>query len=895
MLTDRLQPRCQSHLLRYLLIPLFCICNAALVWASVFSFPEGALLSVPETYELSEPQPGKFLDVTYKPDLNISYINFNDEASLGWLKLQSVTGQEAEAGALGDLEVFVLHRKGYELPASNDLAISWVRSDGDKVAASHLSFCKDKACKDKACKDKACKDKACKKREPDHSEADLTESEEYRSVTVHSEFTEQTGKQLIRSYTLADVPKTAELFKHPVVQFDDMYCKIGNPSEITHCQHISAVVIRFVPYGADRVAELAIHILDSEVVAEGETVLRGLAQLLSNDAKPMWKQILGSLRPYTSEVDKDGVERGYPIHSTLPLIPENERDIQARLKQISVQEDDIWIHGTCSGTMYCGDKDFYQKQSEVFSHFSASNALQVDMNPISTKMQAEIVSMITDLQGGESVQTVEDGIVTNRPSGHITPGGTYSSIAAMDAFVADARARKIKRPVILVADTVHPSIRKSGKKLNFEIIKVKTSPDTKVMPVDEVRRLIELYDGTGEQSDGLPPRQIIGVVGSAPNYSYGISDPIGDISDLVTEVTSSGRMMHFHVDSCMGGIIFPFARVLSKRVNSIICSDLRARLGDDSIACPEYNLPKPLLQYPGVSSFSADLHKYGYSIKGVSVIAFREQSLHRRQFYAEEDWDGGALINAGMGGSSSGGLIAAAYFAMTSLGLPGYLEKAADIMLTAGRFQNIVRTHPELEIIGDPSMCFAFKAADIDKLNIFHIADVMKSVKPKWRFNHLQNPKALHFCVTGPQTRTDKEGAEKRVLFKDLPALKALEQELKAEGVKHSTEYKLERMAEILEMRLEEEESIPTRMFGQRLAEALPEAIARFGAPSMSGTLYGLGATGIEVDNRILRKALLESGLLMLLQAEGEFDLTYESTGYWTKRIANEAMHWPAY
>ena len=54
---------------------------------------------------------------------------------------------------------------------------------------------------------------------------------------------------------------------------------------------------------------------------------------------------------------------------------------------------------------------------------------------------------------------------------------------------------------------------------------------------------------------------------------------------------------------------------------------------------------------------------------------------------------------------------------------------------------------PELTLIGDPTFVISFRSDDVD---IYHVNDFMKT--RGWRYNCLQLPPALHFCVTMPQT-----------------------------------------------------------------------------------------------------------------------------------------------
>ena len=55
---------------------------------------------------------------------------------------------------------------------------------------------------------------------------------------------------------------------------------------------------------------------------------------------------------------------------------------------------------------------------------------------------------------------------------------------------------------------------------------------------------------------------------------------------------------------------------------------------------------------------------------------------------------------------------------------------------------------PDLSgLIGDPTFVISFHS---DKVDVYHLNDFMKT--KGWRFNVLQLPPALHFCITMPQT-----------------------------------------------------------------------------------------------------------------------------------------------
>jgi glutamate/tyrosine decarboxylase-like PLP-dependent enzyme len=145
---------------------------------------------------------------------------------------------------------------------------------------------------------------------------------------------------------------------------------------------------------------------------------------------------------------------------------------------------------------------------------------------------------------------------------------------------------------------------------------------------------------------------------------------------------------------------------------------------------------------------SADTHKYGYGLKGTSTLLFRDKAVRNSQYFFRTDWTGGKYCSPGMDGSRSGGLLAASWASMVSLGREGYLRYAREIFETSFAMQEAVRSHPELRILGDPTFLFSFTS---DEFDIYHVNDFMKL--RGWRFNGQQYPNAIHMAVTRPQTQ----------------------------------------------------------------------------------------------------------------------------------------------
>jgi glutamate/tyrosine decarboxylase-like PLP-dependent enzyme len=63
---------------------------------------------------------------------------------------------------------------------------------------------------------------------------------------------------------------------------------------------------------------------------------------------------------------------------------------------------------------------------------------------------------------------------------------------------------------------------------------------------------------------------------------------------------------------------------------------------------------------PGVTSLSADIHKYGYTFKGASVVLYRDSDPLQHQVFMYDSWPGGLYVSSSSAGTRSGAPIAGA-------------------------------------------------------------------------------------------------------------------------------------------------------------------------------------------------------------------------------------------
>lgn len=390
-------------------------------------------------------------------------------------------------------------------------------------------------------------------------------------------------------------------------------------------------------------------------------------------------------------------EDKFEVHRTLPEEGMEKDAVLAMLVTMSEAEDPAWETGQVSGTMYCGDHDHYDFLNEAFSHFSYVNSLQRDLCPSNTKFEAEIIAMTLDLLGARH-------LTDTTPVGLVTSGGSGSIAHAVLAY--REHHPKSGRPNIIKPETAHPAFAKAGHLFGVEVLVAPVDPVTTQVDVEWVASHID--------------QNTVALIGSACNYGYGTIDPIAELGQIALE-----HEVGLHVDGCLGGFILPFGRELG------------------------YDIEPFDFAVPGVTTISVDTHKYGYALKGTSVLCFADKTLRNDQYFYLTDWSGGKYCSPGMDGSRSGGLLAATWAAMVHLGRAGYRRYAEQIFATSAAMQAVVHEHPSLRLMGKPSFLFSFTADDYD---IYLVNDFLRL--RGWRMNGQQYPNALHMAVTRPQTQS---------------------------------------------------------------------------------------------------------------------------------------------
>jgi glutamate/tyrosine decarboxylase-like PLP-dependent enzyme len=329
---------------------------------------------------------------------------------------------------------------------------------------------------------------------------------------------------------------------------------------------------------------------------------------------------------------------------------------------------------------------------EAYRRFSGANALNTAAFPSLRQMQGEVLEMA--------------GVWLGSPAdaaGYFTSGGTESILMAVKAARDQFRTESsITHPNMVLPTSAHAAFDKAAAYFGVELRRVDVLPDWRA----DVEAMAKMID-----------QNTILIIGSAPQYPQGVIDDIPALAALALQ-----RKVNCHVDACMGGVSLAYL----------------SRLG--------HQIPPWNLRVDGVTSISVDLHKFGYTSKGASVIMYASKRLRSYQGFITDQWLGGMYASSGMLGTKSGGAIAAAWAVMHFLGDDGYLRLTRSARVATEKLAHHISNHSELSLLAQPdALLLSFVAREPQRLNVYAVADEMWA--RGWYVDRQEPPQSLHCTV----------------------------------------------------------------------------------------------------------------------------------------------------
>lgn len=383
------------------------------------------------------------------------------------------------------------------------------------------------------------------------------------------------------------------------------------------------------------------------------------------------------------------------FHETLPengLSHEEVLDLAIRYENMG---NFNYKGGMVSGAVYThDDENLNALCAKVYGLYCYSNPLHADVFPGCRKMEAEIVRMTCSLFSGDE-----------NTCGTVTSGGTESLILACYAYRNLAKEKRIKNPEILLPVTAHAAFDKAASMFNIRLVKVPLNDDFTL-------NLMEMKNRINKNTCLL--------VASCPNFPHGIIDPVEAIAKL-------GRKHNIpvHVDACLGGFLVCFMEECG------------------------FDLKPFDFRVPGVTSISADTHKYGYAPKGTSVVMYANNSYLHHQYFCQPDWPGGLYASPTIAGSRSGANIAVCWATLLNIGKEAYIRRTRKIIETTRYITDMLHKIEGIHVIGEPEISVVAFTSYVFDIYVFF----ERMTKLGWNLNALQFPSAVHLCVTGKHVK----------------------------------------------------------------------------------------------------------------------------------------------
>jgi glutamate/tyrosine decarboxylase-like PLP-dependent enzyme len=356
-----------------------------------------------------------------------------------------------------------------------------------------------------------------------------------------------------------------------------------------------------------------------------------------------------------------------------------------------------WKQGRAFSLAYYAGADVQEVADQALAMYASTNGLNADAFPSLKKFQSEVVQMVSAwVHGGDQA------------AGFMTSGGTESILLAVKGARERGRREKgITTPNVVLATSAHAAFEKACYYFGLESRRITVDAEWRA----DVTAMSAAIDSN-----------TVLLVGSAPQYPQGVIDPISEIAALGLSMD-----INVHVDACMGGVTLPFLERLGMPITPW---DFRV---------------------DGVTSISVDLHKYGYTAKGASVILHRNKKLRSYQTFVTDNWLGGFYGSSGVLGTKSGGPMAAAWAVMNYLGDDGYLRLTKAAYDACQQLADAIEQFPELQLRARPDstlLSFGARETHDDSLPMFDIYAVADLLAQRgWYVDKQSPPASLHCTV----------------------------------------------------------------------------------------------------------------------------------------------------
>lgn len=351
-----------------------------------------------------------------------------------------------------------------------------------------------------------------------------------------------------------------------------------------------------------------------------------------------------------------------------------------------------------TGCIYIQNSDLDEIAGKALELYAYDDLMFPDVFPSAKRVEKNLIDILLRL--------------FNAPAngcGLATTGGTESIITSMYAVKNFAMKRNIKNPEVILSKATHAAFDKAAQIFGLKLVKINLDKKKFNMCMKEVRA--KLNENT------------VCIVGNATDFPHGLEDEICELSEIAEQ-----RGILMHVDACLGGFLSCFHHEFN----------------------PNWKTADFLLK--GVTSISVDVHKYGMTPKGTSLVLFRNKEIQDYISFGSNGCDGLYTTNT-LGCSRISAFIASSLMVLIRVGRKAYVEQAKRIHLAIEKVKKDFKEHfPKLKILGNPQVSiFSFVG---DKATQIH----QEMKKKDWNINLIQDPIGVAFCITSANVISFENG-----------------------------------------------------------------------------------------------------------------------------------------
>ncbi len=357
-------------------------------------------------------------------------------------------------------------------------------------------------------------------------------------------------------------------------------------------------------------------------------------------------------------------------------------------------------------------KALVQKLSAIFSREKKDSTPQSSSPSIlADEVAMELANFrrkqsIPDREWRSTMESVLVGVAlpifganTEDYAAKVTSGGTESLRLAMQIYLRRfRRANPDVQPVILMSRTAHVALDRHCLDNDVKIVRIPDEREHGSIDIEALEKLI------------AETPNIAAIVASTPSY------PMGSVDDIerVAQIAYRSKIP-LHVDSCLGAFVMQFLPNNPVRLD---------------FANP---------RWIGVSSWSADIHKYGTTQKGLSFLGMRRSML-------EHDTDAFESICAPVSATN----LATGLTCLLEIGARGYEERALNIARVGQQLRSELAMTDGINLLAVPrenvpSWVVAFQLAEPLQDFTYTLDEMLKQFG--WHLSRVSQ-QTLHIAVT---------------------------------------------------------------------------------------------------------------------------------------------------